>query len=68
MDALQRDGRVQEERGDGMSGFYFAHRLTDEIGLSFAVVYIPEERGLQISLMFGCLMLAIGYNGREVTE
>jgi len=51
-----------------MSGFYFAHRLTDEIGLSFAVVYIPEERGLQISLMLGCLMLAIGYNGREVTE
>ena len=54
--------------GDGMSGFYFAHRLTDEIGLSFAFVYIPEERGIQISLMFGCLMLAIGYNGREVTE
>ena len=53
--------------GDGMSGFYFAHRLTDEIGLSFAFVYIPEERGIQISLMFGCLMLAIGYNGREVT-
>ena len=59
--------RIQEE-GDGMSGFYFAHRLTDEIGLSFAFVYIPEERGIQISLMFGCLMLAIGYNGREVTE
>ena len=50
-----------------MSGFYFAHRLTDEIGLSVAVVYIPEERGLQISLMFGCLMLAIGYNGKGVT-
>lgn len=50
-----------------MSGFYFAHRLTDEIGLSFAFVYIPEERGLQISLMLGCLMLAIGYNGREAT-
>lgn len=68
MDALQGDRRVQEERGDEMSGFYFAHRLTYEIGLSFAVVYIPEERGLQISLMLGCLMLAIGYNGREVTE
>lgn len=50
-----------------MSGFYFAHRLTDEIGFSFAVVYIPQERGLQISLMFGCLMLALGYNGKEVT-
>lgn len=50
-----------------MKGLYFAHRLTDEIGLSFAVVYIPRERDLQISLMFGCLMLAIGYNGREVT-
>lgn len=59
---------VRGERGDGMSGFYFAYRLTDEIGLSFAVVYIPEEKGLQISLMLGCLMLAIGYNGREVTE
>ena len=54
--------------GDKMSGFYFAHRLTDEIGLSFAFVYIPQEKGLQISLMLGCLMLAIGYNGREVTE
>ena len=51
-----------------MSGFYFAHRLTDEIGLSFAFVYIPKERGIQISLMFGCLKLAIGYNGRGVTE
>ncbi len=56
-----------ERKGDGMSGFYFAHRLTDEIGFSFAVVYIPQERGLQISLMFGCLMLALGYNGKEVT-
>jgi hypothetical protein len=46
-----------------MTGFYFAHRLTDEIGLSFAVVYIPEERDLQISLMLGCLMLAVGYKG-----
>ena len=62
MDALART----LQGGDGMSGFYFAHRLTDEIGLSFAVVYIPEERGLQISLMFGCLMLAVGYKG--VTE
>lgn len=52
--------------GDGMSGFYFAHRLTDEIGLSFAIVYLPEEKGLQISLMLGCLMLAVGYKG--VTE
>lgn len=51
-----------------MSGFYFAHRLTDEIGLSFAIVYIPKEKGLQISLMLGCLMLAFGYNGEEVTE
>ena len=51
-----------------MKGLYFAHRLTDVIGESFAVIYIPEERGLQISLMLGCLMLAIGYNGREVTE
>lgn len=57
-----------EQEGDGMSGFYFAQRLTDEIGLSFAFVYIPKERGIQISLMFGCLMLAIGYNGRGVTE
>lgn len=55
------------EGGDEMKGFYFAHRLTDEIGLSFAIVYLPQERGLQISLMFGCLMLAIGYNGKEVT-
>ena len=51
-----------------MKGFYFAYRLTNEIGLSFAIVYIPEERGLQISLMLGCLMLAIGYSGEEVTE
>ena len=49
-----------------MSGFYFAHRFTDEIGLSFDFVYIPQEKGLQISLMFGCLVLAVGY--KEVTE
>ena len=49
-----------------MSGFYFAHRFTDEIGLSFALVYIPQEKDLQISLMLGCLMLAVGYKG--VTE
>ena len=46
-----------------MSGFYFAHRLTEEIGLSFAVVCIPHEKDLQISLMLGCLMLAVGYKG-----
>lgn len=51
-----------------MSGFYFGYRLTDEIGLSFVFVYIPKVRGIQISLMFGCLMLAIGYNGGGVTE
>ena len=54
------------ERGDNMSGFYFAHRFTDEIGLSFALVYIPQEKDLQISLMLWCLMLAVGYKG--VTE
>ena len=46
-----------------MSGFYFAHRLTDEIGLSFAFVYIPKDKDIQISLMLGCLMLAVGYKG-----
>ena len=61
-------GKTRGRKERRMSGFYFAHRLTDEIGLSFAVVYIPEEKGLQISLMLGCLMLAVGYNGKEVTE
>lgn len=59
----KRCNRSMEQESDGMSGFYFAYRLTDEIGLSFAVVYIPHEKDLQISLMFGCLMLAVGYKG-----
>lgn len=42
-------------------GLYFAARKAEEIGFSIAMVYIPEERDLQFSIMIGSLMLAIGW-------
>ena len=42
-------------------GLYFAAREAKEIGFSIALVYIPEERDLQFSMMIGSLMLAIGW-------
>ena len=59
------DGASAADRSDmERNGFYFAYRTTDEIGFSVALVYMPEEKGVQFSIMIGCLMLAVGYGGR----
>lgn len=42
-------------------GLYFAAREAEEIGFSVALVYIPQERDLQFSIMFGSYMIAIGW-------
>lgn len=42
-------------------GLYFAAREAEEIGLSIALVYIPQEKDLQFSIMFGSYMVAIGW-------
>ena len=42
-------------------GLYFAAREAEEIGLSIALVYIPQEKDLQFSIMLGCYMVAIGW-------
>lgn len=42
-------------------GFYIATEETDAFGISFAIVYIPEEKDFQISLMIGNFNVAIGY-------
>lgn len=34
-------------------GFYIAEREAEEIGFSIALVYIPQEKDLQFSIMFG---------------
>lgn len=42
-------------------GLYFAAREVEEIGFSIALVYIPQEKDLQFSIMFGSYMVAIGW-------
>ena len=42
-------------------GHYFAAREAEEIGFSIALVYIPQEKDLQFSIMFGSYMVAIGW-------
>lgn len=42
-------------------GLYFAAREAEEIGFSTALVYIPQEKDLQFSIMFGSYMVAIGW-------
>lgn len=42
-------------------GLYFAAREAEEIGFSIALVYIPQEKDLQFSIMFGNYMVAIGW-------
>ena len=43
-------------------GFYFGMQEENAWGFSFSVVYIPEEKDFQISLMLGNLALAVGYS------
>ena len=42
-------------------GLYFEAREAEEIGFSIALVYIPQEKDLQFSIMFGSYMVAIGW-------
>ena len=42
-------------------GLYFAAREAEEIGFCIALVYIPQEKDLQFSIMFGSYMVAIGW-------
>lgn len=42
-------------------GLYFAAREAEEIGFSIVLVYIPQEKDLQFSIMFGSYMVAIGW-------
>lgn len=42
-------------------GLYFAAMEAEEIGFSIALVYIPQEKDLQFSIMFGSYMVAIGW-------
>lgn len=42
-------------------GLYFVAREAEEIGFSIALVYIPQEKDLQFSIMFGSYMVAIGW-------
>lgn len=42
-------------------GLYFAAREAEETGFSIALVYIPQEKDLQFSIMFGSYMVAIGW-------
>lgn len=42
-------------------GFYIAANKDIAYGFSLAIVYIPQHRDFQISIMFGNQMVAIGY-------
>ena len=44
----------------GEKGLYFAAREAEEIGFSIALVYIPQEKDLQFSIMLGSYMVAMG--------
>lgn len=43
------------------TGFWFYYGIEDSFGISFALVYTPEERTIQITGMVGYLMLGVGY-------
>lgn len=43
-------------------GFYFAFSIGDVFGLSFGIIYVPEEKDFQIAMMVGWMTLAVGYS------
>lgn len=53
-------------------GFYFAAEEREEFGISVALVWEPTEKDLQLSIMLGNYMLAVGFTfqkgGREHGE
>lgn len=46
---------------NGRKRDFFAAREAEEIGFSIALVYIPQEKDLQFSIMLGSYMVAIGW-------
>lgn len=42
-------------------GFYIATQEREEFGFSVALVYSPDEKDIQFSIMLGSYMIAIGY-------
>ena len=42
-------------------GFYFAAEERKEFGISVALVWEPTEKDLQLSIMLGNYMLAVGF-------
>lgn len=50
------------QKGKAMKkGLYITAVEAEEIGFSVALVYIPQERDLQFSIMIGNYLVAIGY-------
>lgn len=43
------------------TGFYITAQEAEEIGFSVALVYIPQEKDIQFSIMIGNYIVAIGY-------
>lgn len=43
-------------------GLWFCALIKESFGLSLAIVYNPEESSIQIAVMVGWLMIAIGYD------
>ena len=43
-------------------GFYFGYSFGKVFGLTAWIFYVPEEKDFQIGLIFGCVMLAVGYS------
>jgi hypothetical protein len=57
--------RDKESRKRGIrvdeKGFYFAAEEREEFGISVALVWEPTEKDLQLSIMLGNYMLAVGF-------
>ena len=41
-------------------GFYIAADEREEIGFSIGLVYMPERKDLQLTIMIGSYMVAVG--------
>ena len=48
---------MNEERG-----LWFCALIKESFGMSLAIVYNPEESSIQIAVMVGWLLIAIGYD------
>lgn len=42
-------------------GFYLLYVETEEIGLSFNAVWIPQEQDFQVSLLLGSVAVGFGF-------